>query len=298
MTLDNIKYMTFSQLMSSVESDMESFADSGMVDRSKYIKTIRKVNSDLGVRINQEKEVLLDIKNYRTTLPDDFEHLQLALLCEETPTRCQIVSPSPDAPKLISCLDTDSETFNPCASCPTSCPEGSSTTICGQCYKVYQKVDYDLTLAYSTKVPVKLTKRSHAYCSSNCLNSMLNSDKYKYTLDIDDRVITLSGVKEGKVYINYITDMVNEDNEILLVNHPLLTDYYEYSVKEKMLENYMLNNDSDVSSKLKYIIEQKKLARIDAMNFVYMPEFTEITAYQKAKRENFYNRFFKQFERY
>lgn len=298
MTLDNIKYMTFSQLMSSVESDMESFADSGMVDRSKYIKTIRKVNSDLGVRINQEKEVLLDIKNYRTTLPDDFEHLQLALLCEETPTRCQIVSPSPDAPKLISCLDTDSATFNPCAACPTSCPEGSSTTICGQCYKVYQKVDYDLTLAYSTKVPVKLTKRSHTYCSSNCLNSLLNSDKYKYVLDVDDGVMTLSGIKEGKIYVNYITDMINGDNEIILVNHPLLTDYYEYSVKEKMMENYMLNNDSDVSSKLKYLIEQKKLARIDAMNFVYMPEFTEITAYQKAKRENFYNRFYKQFERY
>ena len=56
MTLDHIKYITFSQLMASVESDMDSFADAGMIDRSKYIKTIRKCNSDLGIRINKEKE--------------------------------------------------------------------------------------------------------------------------------------------------------------------------------------------------------------------------------------------------
>ena len=63
MTLDHIKYITFSQLMSSVESDMDSFADSGMIDRSKYIKIVRKVNSDLGIRINKEKEKVLTIKN-------------------------------------------------------------------------------------------------------------------------------------------------------------------------------------------------------------------------------------------
>lgn len=296
MILDHLKYLTFSQLMSSVESDMDMFADSGMIDRSKYIKTVRKVNSDLGIRINREKEVILDIKNHKVILPDDFEYLQLALLCEENPVKCTI-TPSPDAPKLVSCLTGD-VINNTCNSCPTTCPEGSTAALCGSCYKMYLYEPQDVTIVYNAKGPIKLTKKSYAYCSTNCLNTTLTSEKYQYTLDIQENIMTLSGIKDGKIYLNYLTDMVNCDNEVIIIDHPLINDYYEYAVKEKMLENFMLNSDADVTNKLKYVIEQKKLARIDAMNFAYMPEFGEIVNYQKAKRENFYNRYFKQFERY
>jgi hypothetical protein len=288
MLLDNIKYITFTQLMSSVESDLDSFADSGMVDRSKYIKIIRKVNAELGLRINKEKEIVLEIKNHRAYLPDDFENLQLALLCEEIPSSCSI-SPSADAPKF--------EVVAPCRECNNECST-DCTTLCTSCYKIYEYQAQDLTITYTTKTPVKLTKKSYQYCSDNCLNTMLSSDKYKYTLDVNERVITLSGIKEGKIYINYLTDMVSDDNEILIVDHPLLNDYYEYSVKEKLLENFLLNSDSDVSQKLKYVMEQKRIAKGEAMNFINMREYTEIVAYQKAKRENFYNRYFKAFERY
>lgn len=296
MILDNIKYITFSQLMSSVESDMDSFADAGMVDRQKYIKTIRKVNSDLGIRINKEKEVVLDIVNYKVQLPDDFESLQLALLCEEGSTKFTI-TPSVDAPKLAQCISGENIP-NTCDSCPTTCPEGSTASVCGKCYKIYEYQPQDLTISYSVKSPVKLTKKSHKYCSTNCLNTMLSSDKYKYTIDISDKVIFLDGIKEGKIYLNYLTDMVDCNGELLIVDHPLINDYYEYSVKEKMLENYLLNSDSDVAEKLKYVIGQKRLARTDAMSFVNMREFTEIVQYQNAKRQNFYNRYFKGFERY
>lgn len=296
MILDHIKYITFSQLMSAVESDMDSFADSGMIDRSKYIKVVRKVNSDLGIRINQEKEAIVNIKNYRGVLPDDFEYLQLALLCEQTPTKCQL-SLSADAPKLVSCISSENF-YNPCAACQTPCPEGSTASLCGSCYKIYEYQPLDVTYVYSNNTPVKLTKQTYKYCSTNCLNTLLHSNKYQYTLDLYDRVITLNHIKEGKVYINYITDMVNDNNEIIIVDHPLVNDFYEYSVKEKMLENFLLNSDADVSQKLQYVREQKKNARTEAINFVDMPEYTEIVEYQKAKRENFYSRYFKSFERY
>lgn len=296
MTLDHIKYITFSQLMASVESDLDKYADSGMVDRSKYIKTVRKVNSDLGIRINKEKEVMLPIKNHRVILPEDFEYLQVALLCKETPVKCY-VTPSVDAPKLVPCSTTETVDVTPCNSCPSTCTEGT-TTSCGSCYKIYKYESQDLTIVYNNAVPVKLTKKTSRYCSPNCLNTMLVSDKYKYTIDIQENILTISGVKEGEIYLNYLTDMVDESGELLIVDHPLINDYYEYSVKEKILENFLLNSDDDVVNKLKYTTEQKRLARIDAMNFVYMPEYTEIVQYQNAKRQNFYNRYLKMFERY
>jgi len=287
--LDHIKYITFDQLMSSVESDMESYADDNMVDRSKYIKTVRKVNSDLGIKINAEKEVVLDIKNNRIELPDDFEYLQLALLCQE-PVQ-YLVTRSAEPAKLVqhhcpTCAGYNEHSF------------GTQARVCGECYKIYEYQPMDLTISYNKSLPVKLTKKSYKYCSTNCLNTMYTSDKYKYTLDVNERIMTLDGIKEGKIYISYVTDMVNDNGDLLVVDHPLLTDFYEYSIKERMLENYLMNNDADVSQKLRYIKEQKNEARVIAMNITDTPEYTEILEYANAKRHNFYNKYYKMFERY
>lgn len=292
--LDHIKYMTFDTLMASVESDMDTFADAGMVDRSKYIKIIRKVNAEIGLKINAEKEKMIDIKNHKAELPDDFEYLQLALLCSE-PQRIY-TSQSVDAPKLIPEI-VSCNTNSPCDACPTKCPCGTNSTLCGHCYKIYEYQPQDVTITYKTCLPVKLTKKSYNYCTDSCLNTMVASDRYKYTLDVTENRLTLDGIREGKLYLNYVTDMMDEDGNLIIVDHPLLNDYYEYSVKARMLENYMLNNDADVSQRLKYILEMKSIARKEAMKFADMPEYTEILDYAKAKRNNFYNKYYKMFER-
>jgi hypothetical protein len=92
--------------------------------------------------------------------------------------------------------------------------------------------------------------------------------------------------------------MVNEEGELLIVDHPLINDYYEYSVKERIFENIMLNSDADVAQRLMYVKNEKKLARIDAMNFVYMPEYTEILDYMKVRNNSFYNKYIKIFNRW
>ena len=293
--LDHIKYKTFDELMASVESDMDTFADAGMVDRSKYIKIIRKVNADIGLKINAEKEIMLDIKNHKVTLPDDFEYLQLALLCQE-PVR-MFTSQSVDAPKLIPEI-VSCNTSSPCDACLKKCPCGTNTTLCGHCYKIYEYQPMDVTYTYKTCLPVKLTKKSYRFCSDNCLNTMITSDKYKYTLDVSENTLTLDGIKEGKLYLSYVTDMVNENGDLIIVDHPMINDFYEYSVKARMLENYMMNNDADVSQRLKYAIDMRTIARNEAMKLADMPEYTEILEYAKGKRENFYNKYYKMFERY
>jgi len=127
---------------------------------------------------------------------------------------------------------------------------------------------------------------------------MITSDKYKYTLDVSENTLTLDGIKEGKLYLSYVTDMVNENGDLIIVDHPMINDFYEYSVKARMLENYMMNNDADVSQRLKYAIDMRTIARNEAMKLADMPEYTEILEYAKGKRENFYNKYYKMFERY
>ena len=281
-----IRYRTFSQLMASVSSDMDVYADNTMIDDSKFIKVVRKVNADLSIKINKEKEVILDIVNHKVVLPDDFMYLQLAMLCSVQPATS--LSRGVDAPKLS--LDEVG------CECQNSCYPDNTVSICDKCYHVNQHIGYDLTVHYDTNVPVKLTQKSLKYCSDSCMNTHIKSDKYKYTLDIDDNVMTLDGIKNGKLYLNYTTDMVNEEGELLIVDHPLVNDYYEYAVKTKMLENFLFNDKApNIQQKLQISNERLKQSRIEAMNFTYMPEYTDILNYGNSKKSNFYNKYIKIF---
>jgi hypothetical protein len=294
---NNIKYRKFSELMSSVSSDIDVFADSGYIDEGKYIKIVRRVNSDLGININKQKEVILDVVNYKVILPADFDKLELALLCSE-PSPITSVTDSVDSPKFVPHLQSKSPEFS-CSSCAkNTCGPDGNITICGDCLKIRKYVTQDVTIEYKTTIPVKLTRKSHDLCSNNCFNLSVDSDKYKYVLDINEGEMTLSGIKEGKIFLSYLTDMVDEEGELIIVDHPLINDYYEYSVKERIFENIMLNSEADVSQKLMYIKNEKKLARIDAMNFAYMPEYTEILDYMKTRNNSFYNKYIKIFNRW
>jgi hypothetical protein len=294
---NNIKYRTFTQLMSSVGSDMDSFADGGYIDEGKYIKVVRRVNSDLGININKQKEVILNIENHRVILPSDFDKLELALLCGE-PSNVTSITDSVDAPKFTPHLQSKAPDYS-CSTCAkNTCGPDGNITICGDCLKIRKYVSQDVTIQYNSTTPIKLTRKSHNLCSDNCFNLSVDSEKYKYVMDIEEGVMTLSGIKEGKIFISYLTDMVNEEGELLIVDHPLINDYYEYSVKERIFENIMLNSDADVAQRLMYIKNEKKLARIDAMNFAYMPEYTEILDYMKVRNNSFYNKYIKIFNRW
>jgi len=262
MILDNLRYRTFSELMASVSSDLDVYADNLMIDDSKLIKVVRKVNADLGLRINSEKETVVDIVNHKAILPSDFQYLQLALLCYASPKTS--VSKGVDAPTF--------EHNVLCGACKHDCSTGK-TTLCPECFTVTESNGYDLTIHYDVTVPVRLTKKSHRLCADSCMNLPLTSDKYKYTLDLTEKIMTIDGVKNGKLYLNYLSDMVNEDGEIIILDNPLVNDYYEYAIKTRIFENFALTDKVlNVQNKLQLVNERTKEARIEAMNFVYMPE--------------------------
>jgi hypothetical protein len=288
-----MKYITFTELMISVESDLDSYADEGMIDRSKYIKTVQTVNADLSLSINPEKEAVLDIKNYRATLPSDFETLDCVFLCEEAKP-CPIVTPSVDPSKIVREHDCTIE-VDLCDACPdTTCPDGSQANMCGQCFKIYEYQPMDVTIQYSRCLPIKLTKRAKRACSDNCPSKY--DDRGTYMLDIDDNIITIDGVKEGKLYMAYCSDMVNGEGELILPNHPLVRRYYETAVIYDIFKNYYWNKDSDVNNQLQLAKQELREARIEAMNFAYMPEFCEIHDYYKGRRANFTRKYVSAFQ--
>ena len=75
-----LKYRTFDQLLEDVTVDLNTFALENMIEPQQLIKLVKKINYDLGLRINQQKEVLLEVCHGRVKLPDDFYTFNYAFI--------------------------------------------------------------------------------------------------------------------------------------------------------------------------------------------------------------------------
>ena len=54
-----LKYRSFDQLLEDIMVDFQTFALENMIEPQTLIKVARRINYDLGLRINQQKEVIL-----------------------------------------------------------------------------------------------------------------------------------------------------------------------------------------------------------------------------------------------
>ncbi len=276
-----ISYITFDQLMASVESDLPSYADNGMINRGTCIKIVRKVNESIGLKINQERETLVTIKNYKADVPDDFMSLQLALTCGEVQ----------EYTLTGAILGTHTEEHNEervltCANRDTACLNSS-----GGIFWVTQHFK-ERTIKHTTLAPVSVSNKSLKMCASGCLNYRF--PKNGYEIDIDENQI-VANFREGKLYMNYLSDMVDEEGNIIVLDHPMVTPYYEYAIKKHLFENYLLNSQADVSQAWRLLKEELKEAKFEAINFVNTIEYTEIQDTFEANRRRFYNKYHRMF---
>lgn len=281
-TLSNYNYKTYDQLMAGIESDLNKWADEGYIDRGLYIKTVRDVNSFLGLKINMERETTIEVKDHTALLPIDFQFLQLALTCRTE----KVTGP------VLSGAQTESHTIplNNQA-CLNSCDgTGGCEGPCNNCIWVTQKIGVK-TATYTSIETLELTKSSHRFCTDTCLNFKFRS---AHQIRIQEDHATFS-FKEGLVYINYIGDMLDEENNVLILDHPLVNDYYEYAVKKKFFENMLVNKEGDFQLILQVISEELRKARIHAISFVNTPEFGDIQRMFIDNRHRFYNRYVRYF---
>ena len=279
-----LRYKSFDQLMASIESDISTYANEGLIDRSKFIKEVRKVNADLGLRLNQEKEAIVDVKDYKCELPADFLYLQLALACHVSyvtvpkirgiQTEAHTVEHDEDIP--IKIKNSDSVCFNEC--------DGAMW--------VTQKVG-SRTHKFQTFEKLMLTKSSSPFCSDNCLNFKFRDCNQMNILNDDEATFSF---REGKIYINYLSDMVDEDGNIIILDHPLVNDYYEYQVKKKIFENFKINKEGDFLQDYQIMQAELRSAKAKAISFVNTTEYGEITEIHKQNRNRFYNRYIKYFD--
>ena len=282
------KYRSFDQLLEDVSIDFSTYSLEGLIEPQQLIKVATRVNYDLGLRIHRTKEVVLDIEHGKAKLPYDFAYLNYAFRCGDYEVTTQVPS------------GTHVETFNDVPYVPAPgeigpCDDPSCTDVCviKTCngkneYQLVQRINASQYRTYSMFIPLRIL--SGTYCTNECPN--LGVDTVNKA-EIKDGFL-LTNFPSGKVYLSYQATMEDEGGNLMVLDHPYCNEYYEYALKERILEN-MIFAGEQVVNQLSFIQQKLRAARNNALSFVNTPDFRELqkmwSVNRKAQYHNYYNMF-------
>jgi hypothetical protein len=77
----------------------------------------------------------------------------------------------------------------------------------------------------------------------------------------------------------------------------MINEYYEYAVKQRILENLYMNGE-DVAQKMQLIEQRLKAARNNALGIVNMPNFAEMKNLWMMNRRAQYQKYYDMFKSY
>lgn len=271
-----INYKKGKIILDQVAEDLHTYDDQGLIDYSKLYKVLRTCNSTLGLKLNPEKTEMLTVSNFKTRLPDDFVSLNFSYLC--TTKTINVTPPSGFHVEYKNMYEWKRKT--------TCLWEKECKQV------IYQKCD-EQWQEFSNLHLVRLTEKSFKRCWGSCPNFHSRSGM---SIDIgDDNIITCS-FECGELYLNYVGSMEDENEDLLVLDHPLAEPYYEAAVTHHILKSVFRNKLDDVQGIYNDAIRDLARARLAAELFVNMPEYNEVRDSIQANRVKLHAKYFNPIE--
>ena len=315
-----LKYRTFDTLLASAAGDFKKYQLQDVIDPQDMIKVVKRVNYDLGLRIHKTKERILEVEKGRVRLPNDFYVLEFALVVGDYTIQQYLPQGTHVEEKIIGkvvpeyqedpfvpvdfCTDIvvadPCDPCDPCAQCgtETNCqpcnaccanPESCSLDCKGNVIQLVQTLTSE-TRQYRHIAPLHIAQQTEDL-NGLCPNLYWESSM---TGVIRDGWLHTS-FQTGKVYINYQGAMEDENGQLLVPDHDGLNEYYEYALKQRILENLVMNDEEINPNKIQLIEQRYRAARNIALSIVNTPNFGELQELFKANRNAMYSKYYDMF---
>lgn len=310
-----LKYRTFDQLLEDVTIDLHSFALENLIEPQQLIKLVRKINYDLGLRINQTREVILDVTHSKVKLPDDFYTFNYALICGNftevigydgyaSGTNIQEV-PYTDWPnQTVECGCPPNRTCcfegkeGICVTHNPDKPYGDSSqkprvflNCKNEPYELIQVINPTTVRKAGYTKPLRMKASQSIDC--DCPNLYYNTSDQGW---IKNGFLNTT-FDTGKVYLNYQGDLSDDEGNLMVPDHELLNEYYEYALKSRIFENLYLNGE-DVAQRMQLVEQRLKAARNNALSLVNTPNFKELEKLWWTNRKAMYGKYYDMFMSY
>jgi hypothetical protein len=314
-----LQYRTFESLVADAKSDFKKYELEDLIDEQDMIKVARRVNYDLGLRINMTKEIILEVERGRVRLPNNFYTLNFALMCgsyqvqnavpQGTHVEERIIDPViPEYQPWTVTIDTCKDPVvitpcEPCNQCGTPCctdqcnscisqPESCTLNCKGETVQLVQVISYE-TRQFDVLRPIRMLENAMDI-DCDCPNLYWDSP---ITAWIKDGWL-YTNFKTGKVYLNYQSLMEDDEGNLMVLDHEMINEYYEYALKQRILENLIMNDVPVSNGKIQLIEQRYRNARIYALTIVNTPNYGEMRRMWQKNRKALWSKYYNMFSSY
>lgn len=296
-----IKYRTFDQLLADARVDLSSFDLDNKIQPAQLIKIALRVNYDLGLRIQQPKDQILEIEHGKAKLPDDFTVMNYALICGDHQEF--IIPPQGTHTESLNPVDPLSKSvpMYKAFGQPTVCGCPNNQKVCMEWNKdqpvIIQKIN---TIEFNA--PTNWRRYNRFYQIQFTNSKFINCECPNLSYRAPDQAYIKDGfiwtnLDCGNLYINYEGAMEDSEGNLLVPDHPLLNEYYEYSLKQRILENLLMAGES-VGPQIQLVEQRFRAARNNALSLVNTPNFSEMQRLWTANRLAQYSKYYDMFKSY
>ena len=278
-----IKYKTLTQLLNEVSSDFTMYNTENLIDPAQLIKVAQRVTYDLGMRIHGTKEKVLEVCKSKAKLPDDFYVMNYAYVCG----KYTVVQPrmmgrhTEDIIVGRGCpkCGSDDHSCDCQATYAVECKTGEAIYV-----QVIEKRVNDVRVYDALQMMQIANSTGQVDATDNSMPSGFIKNGFIYT-----------NVEDAQIFISYQGALEDDDGNLLVVDHPMINEYYEYAVKQRVLENLLMSGE-EVSQKLQLVEQRLRAARNYALTIVNTPNFSEMKEVWEMNRRAQYVKYYDMFK--
>lgn len=276
----NLEHRRIDELMAIVRGDLWKLDSEGLIDEGRCVKTVMYCNEKLGLSIREVREVCLKVEGGKARLPLDFEKIWYARgLRDLRSIELEMRNPFDNG------VDADVLYEAKIASGKIGPDTPVTVTI---------KRQTNVTVhEFQNWIELDVDTQSKKYCYGN---SPLYRHRGKPCIRLNDDSTLDVPFEEGLVYVMYVANLKDEDGYLLFPFHPVITPWYEWCVKEKIIQDALFNDEGNYAPLLQECKRERGLAWIDAYNACTDPRVGHHIQLQRKRELEFYNQYFKYFQ--
>jgi hypothetical protein len=161
----------------------------------------------------------------------------------------------------------------------------------GEKWELVQVVNQSTVRIWRDLIPLRMKASQEIEC--DCPNLYYNTANQGWIKG----GFLFTTFETGKVYLNYQGQLEDDNGGLLVPDHDLLNEYYEYALKQRIMENLYMNGE-DVAQRMQLVEQRLKIARNNAMSLVNTPNFKEMEQMWLTNRKAMYARYYNMFKSY
>lgn len=270
-----MQFISSEIIINNVKAMLSSYSEAGLLNEDDFYVNIKWMLNKLGLGVYVEAETILEIENYKASLPEDFYMLWAIHRLDYKGNNC-IEREFYYKPQIYYVRD---ELKNICYN-DSRCEK--DTTITGVEYK--REISFkseQCTQHYHNRRPLKL-KKSLLKCYENSINYKIDSDE-EFTINPHSFNFNF---KEGLVHLEYYALPKDEEGFLVILDDEYVKQAIQDYLIYKIFQNLYYNNNGDVLQRMQYSEQKHKESLRDVQNHLQTPSFKDLVDFGKNLADN------------